>query len=523
MNRILAGAVLLLLVLPAAATAGQEPLESLIQRLLAAREEKAHKAIIEDILALQPDVNEVLRLLKRGRTYSGDVETGWQRFANPCRDDVKRPYLVWIPESYDPARRYPLLVEMHGGVSRPRLVPDRYFKNLEGNCGKLAQMHDFILMIPKGQQGAEWWTDVGAHNILDSIASLGRTYNIDENRIFATGFSDGGSGAYYLGLTHPTVFAGFIPLNGLVAVAQAGGLQVHLRNLCNRPLYAVNTGRDTLYPAAMVTPIIEAMKKAGVNVTYVVHEDMPHRPDYMEAERPRIWKWMQGVRRDPCSKSLVWETADVKYGRVQWLAVTDLGRGGARDAFPDLNPGITRGRVVLGVRLDRNFEGVGVRIESVSNPSLASTLGLEAGDVITGLDEVDVLDLSDLRGVLGKKKPGEAVKVLVEREGKELSFSGAFPRARPRPALRRSRPYGSIRAVVEGNTIRVTSRNVRAFEVELSPGMFDLAKPVEILVNGKRVSNEVHAPEVRILLECAVRDDDRTALYVGRVRIRVPG
>ncbi len=523
MNRILAAAVLLVLALSAAVSAGDPQLEPLIQRLLAAREKKVQKAIIEDILALKPDVNEVLRLLARGRTYSGGAETGWQRFANTCRDDVKRPYLVWIPESYDPARRYPLLVEMHGGVSRPRLVPDRYFKNLEGNCGKLAQMHDFILMIPKGQRGAEWWTDVGALNILDSIASLRRTYNIDENRIFATGFSDGGSGAYYLGLTHPTVFAGFIPLNGLVAVAQAGGLQVHLRNLCNRPLYVVNTGRDTLYPAAMVTPLIEAMKKAGANVTYVVHEDVPHRPDYMEAERPRIWKWMQEVRRDPLARSLVWETADVKCGRVQWLTVTNLGRSGGQDVFPDLNPGITRGRVVLGVRLDQSYEGVGVRIESVSDGSLAKTLGLEAGDVITGLDEVDVLDLNDLRGVLGKKKPGEAVKVLVEREGKELSYSGAFPRSRPRPALRRSRPYGSIRAVVEGNTIRVTTRNVKTFKVELSAAMFDLAKPVEILVNGKRVSNEVHAPDVRILLECAVRDQDRSVHYVGRVRIRVPG
>jgi dienelactone hydrolase len=497
-------------------------LDDRVAAFLDARDVKTCDRLLEEIVAQKPAFDAVFSRLARGRSYGGDAATGWIRFGVRGADGTSRPHLAWISEKYDPDRRYPLLVDMHGGVSRQDYVPDSYFKDLTHRCGQLAQTHDFMLLIPKGRKGAEWWNPVGARNVLGAVDHLKRMYNVDENRVFATGFSDGGSGAYYLALAHPTPFAGFIPLNGLVAVAQVAGFQVHLRNLVNRPLYVVNTGRDSLYPAAMVAPLVKAMRDAGGKVTYRVFEDVPHAPTYLGEERPRIWTWIKGVKRDPYPRTLTWETADPKTGRIHWLTVTALdAKRGPSTEFPDINPALAHPRVRLGIYIDQTFQEPGVRVDRIADASLAARLGLRKGDVIVALDGHAVADPGALRRVLQEKKPGDSLVVTVRRGEQEVRLEGAFARPQPRPAFRRQAPWASIRAVVADNVIDVTCRNVESFAVDLSPAMFDLTKPVKVMVNGRCVSEEVHPPDVRVLLENAARDQDRTQLYGARIDVPV--
>ena len=125
------------------------------------------------------------------------------------------------------------------------------------------------------------------------IQGVKRDYNVDENLVVATGFSDGASGSYYLALTHPTPFAAFVPLNGHLAVTQAGGLQTHLLNLLNKPLYVVNTENDSLYPSASVKPLVEALQELGADLVWRDIPEFTHNPMYLPQERPAIWTWLQ--------------------------------------------------------------------------------------------------------------------------------------------------------------------------------------------------------------------------------------
>ena len=47
-----------------------------------------------------------------------------------------------------------------------------------------------------------------------ALASLRHTYNIDDDRIYATGFSNGGMFTYLLWAKRPNVFAAFAPVAG---------------------------------------------------------------------------------------------------------------------------------------------------------------------------------------------------------------------------------------------------------------------------------------------------------------------
>jgi hypothetical protein len=63
---------------------------------------------------------------------------------------------------------------------------------------------------------------------------------------------------------------------------------------------------------------------------------------------------------------------------------------------------------------------------------------------------------------------------------------------------------------------------VRTFSVDLGAGLVDLARPVVVTVNGREAVKRILTPDVRVLLEGAARDRDRTMLYAARITVEVP-
>ncbi len=65
----------------------------------------------------------------------------------------------------------------------------------------------------------------------------------------------------------------------------------------------------------------------------------------------------------------------------------------------------------------------GAVVKSVTNDSPAKSAGLQAGDVITGIDGTAVASPQDLVDAVGAKKPGDTVTLTVERSGEKEPLS----------------------------------------------------------------------------------------------------
>ena len=64
----------------------------------------------------------------------------------------------------------------------------------------------------------------------------------------------------------------------------------------------------------------------------------------------------------------------------------------------------------------------GVYVNSVTENSAALDAGIKKGDVITSIDDVKVNTSSELQEQIGKRSPGDKVKVILTREGSEKTF-----------------------------------------------------------------------------------------------------
>ncbi|MFA4986615.1 MAG: hypothetical protein WC712_08535, partial [Candidatus Brocadiia bacterium] len=153
-----------------------------------------------------------------------------------------------------------------------------------------------------------------------------RRYNVDTNRVYVSGFSDGGSGSFYCGAIIPTQFASVFPFNGMLSNLTAGGNSVFFENMRNRPFFVVNTAQDETYPAEATGAFAKGMKDTGVDIESRMFEGIGHEWTYMSKIDADLAKWIKAKKRDPHRKIVEWATVNCeKMGRCDWLTIVEQG------------------------------------------------------------------------------------------------------------------------------------------------------------------------------------------------------
>ncbi len=119
--------------------------------------------------------------------------------------------------------------------------------------------------------------------------------------------------------------------------------------------------------------------------------------------------------------SVVREAIQYLGERPEPLTVTIAGAKGAGAAPSGATPpapGSTTGRrVTIGTLPDFEFAGPGVKVVSITPGSPAEKAGLQPGDVLMQLDGKPIADLRGYSALLQEYAPGQAVKLVVRRNG----------------------------------------------------------------------------------------------------------
>jgi pimeloyl-ACP methyl ester carboxylesterase len=116
-------------------------------------------------------------------------------------------YFVRLPPEYHAGRSYPVLFVLHEGGQKPEDMLKRW--------GELAALNGYFLVAPEWERSIrhryEYSTQEHAA-VVDVLRDLQRHFQIDSDRVFLAGFGEGGNMAYDVGLSHPDLFAGVLPM-----------------------------------------------------------------------------------------------------------------------------------------------------------------------------------------------------------------------------------------------------------------------------------------------------------------------
>ena len=490
-----------------------------LDALLCAPSAEEQDRLLGGILEASPDWKEVVAFIE-SLSFPDREPGNFQVRRTTSVDGVERPWILYIPPQYSSARRSPLMVVLHGGVSRENVTEDPEAYAREHFFTPLAAEKGWLLLFPFGQTGATWWDEVGMSGIRNLLRRIKRELNVDDDRVWMAGFSDGASAAFLHAMADPTDYGAFVALNGHMGVGSLDGdLETYAPNMANTPVYAVTTGGDQLYATSTMRSTLEMAVSAGGDVLYRTQEG-GHDFSYGEEELPLIARFLDRHPRDPFPVRILWETADRRFGACRWFAIDRVTIDEAASWHRDHNAILVDRRISIGFYVDDSYEGEGVRVERVvEEGALASEIGLEAGDVIVRCNETAIATMDDLNSFKAGAKRGDAVEIVVSREGEEAVLKGNFPEPLNHFVFKRLIPSALARVRACGNRIHVETSRVGAFRIKVHPDMIRLEDNLVITVDGVVAFDGPPSVNLEYLLRNFLENRDRRLLYVAEISI----
>lgn len=117
-------------------------------------------------------------------------------------EGVNNIWYEYIPKSYDGTKSVPLVVQVHGGGHDGKRWVDYTIWH------KLAEQLGFIVIYPNSIEYQMWTcTDTDIEYLYDLIKLIQSRYNIDKNRIYMQGMSNGDMMTLAFSMKHPEMLA----------------------------------------------------------------------------------------------------------------------------------------------------------------------------------------------------------------------------------------------------------------------------------------------------------------------------
>lgn len=191
----------------------------------------------------------------------------------------KRLYAVYIPRNYDPAKPTPTILFLHGsgesGTDGQKQLAVGLGPAIMFNRAKWP----FIAIFPQKPDEKSQWLD-HQQMVMNILAKTQSEYNIDPDRIYLTGLSQGGAGTWALGSLHPETFAALVPICGyfrsMGETMAPQSIAIRVREI---PIWAFHGVKDDVVPYDQTTRIVDAVQERQAGLPGLVPIKMTLLPD----------------------------------------------------------------------------------------------------------------------------------------------------------------------------------------------------------------------------------------------------
>jgi predicted peptidase len=195
---------------------------------------------------------------------------------------INYSYLLYLPDKYNSKsdKKWPLIIYLHGksacGSNLDKVR--RYGMPFYLDRGMKLEA---IAIAPQCPYGKNW---VSENWFLPFLNEMKKKYPVDENRIYLTGMSLGGFGAFSLAIKYPDIFAAVAPLCG-------GGQPTTACPMKDIPTWVFHGDCDKQVPLIRSTQMVEAIRKCGGHPKYSILKGQPH-DIHKTYGKEELYEWM---------------------------------------------------------------------------------------------------------------------------------------------------------------------------------------------------------------------------------------
>ncbi len=220
-------------------------------------------------------------------------------------DGQQLPYRLLKPERIEPGKAYPLVLYLHGAGDRGT---DNHAQLLHA-AAVLAgpenrRKYPCFVVATQCPPDRRWvevdWSEP-THTMppmpsaplklaLELLDGLAAELPVDAGRIYVTGLSMGGFGAWDALQRRPELFAAAI-------VCCGGGDPAEAPKLANLPIWAFHGDHDAEVPVVRTTAMVDAIRRTGGAPKMTIYAGVDHDCWSRTYADPEVWAWLFAQRK----------------------------------------------------------------------------------------------------------------------------------------------------------------------------------------------------------------------------------
>ncbi len=213
------------------------------------------------------------------------------------RDETgSHKYVVFVPHNYTPEKTWPVILSFHGAGERGSDGKSQVNVGLGAAIRVREQSFPFIAVFPQCEDLAvparQGWLPqaIDGRRALAILAEVEKSFRTDEDRVYLTGVSMGGFGAWAHAAADPDRWAAVVPICGGADADWAAKL-VHL------PIWCFHGAIDRVVPTDESRQMIAALKKGGGNPRFTEFPGVGHNAWDIAYQSEELFAWLLAQRR----------------------------------------------------------------------------------------------------------------------------------------------------------------------------------------------------------------------------------
>jgi predicted peptidase len=220
-------------------------------------------------------------------------------------------YLLYLPADYnrDPQKKWPLILYLHGSgecghdlelLKRhplPALLDQKPDYPFIVVSPQLATFNDTGISAASPDLAALSWAWSNQTDALMALLEqLQAAYAVDGSRIYLTGISLGGFGAWQIALRYPHAFAAIVPIAGGYILG-SDRLPEDLCALKDLPVWAFHGALDASVPPEQDEILVKALQACGSQARLTLYPDVGHNAWDRAYADPDLYQWLLAQTR----------------------------------------------------------------------------------------------------------------------------------------------------------------------------------------------------------------------------------
>lgn len=248
------------------------------------------------------------------------------RVARPEEPGKGTAYLLRVPVTYRADRPAPLLVYLSGGAG--------FALDGVNTADDVISNTDYLVLYP--QAADQWWKPEIAKRVDAALRDTLNEFNVDRDRVYLAGFSNGGTGALYMAALWPQRFAAVVSLMGAGQCNEE--VQKGLPDLLNLPMLFGHGENDPLISSSCSKDTSDSVAAMHPRVAPQLRLFPGREHDItLDSDDGLSLAFLKDKVRDAFPKHISFRLPDLAYPRQYWVEVLEK-KAGVAEVNAEIKP-----------------------------------------------------------------------------------------------------------------------------------------------------------------------------------------